>query len=85
MRKDNVAIFITIRGKSYGERAKQLINLGKLSAYRDLTLDWARVIDIGSKQLIALPMKETNNTILDMALESLLSIVRELNYLSGIS
>ncbi|KAF7381836.1 hypothetical protein HZH68_015709 [Vespula germanica] len=79
MRKDNVAIFITIHGKSYGERAKQLINLGKLSAYRDLTLDRACVTDIGSKQLIALPMKKTNNTILNMAL---LSIVWELNYLN---
>lgn len=83
MRKDNLVIFITSRGTLCDEGAKQLSKLGKLPTYKNLTLVRGKVTKLGTKNLISLVIKEKDGTILDEeilndALESLLSITREL-------
>lgn len=83
MRKDNLAIFITMKGNPIDEGAKQLQSMSKLHHYKDLTLGRAKVTKFGTKSLISLVVKENLNIVLDEeilndALESLLSVAREL-------
>lgn len=60
MKKNNVAIFIAMKGTPCDEESKQLAELGKIPKYQDLTLVRALVTDIRTKYLIALPIKKTD-------------------------
>lgn len=62
MRKDNVVIFVMMKGTPCDEGSKQLAELGKIPKYQNLTLGRARITDIGTKNLITLPIKETDKT-----------------------
>jgi len=83
MRRDNLVVFVTQKGRPCDNGSKQLQEIGKLPKYPPLSLARGHVSKYGNKVLISLPVKEAESTpldeaILDDALESLLDITREL-------
>lgn len=80
---DNHVIFISLQGTAYCDGAKEYTLVNKLPEYNHLTFERARVTKIGTKLLIALPIKlneqiriETTN--IKNCIKSLLDVATEL-------
>ncbi|XP_011859426.1 PREDICTED: uncharacterized protein LOC105556922 [Vollenhovia emeryi] len=80
--KDNLVIFITSTGEPFDRGAKELQKNDMLPKYTDITFERAKVTSIGSKFLIALPVKLNKRILIETGnikncLESLVDVITE--------
>lgn len=80
MQKGNNVFFVTLRNNPCDNGSLDLQEQNKLPEFEDLALGRAKVLQVGTKRYIALPIKESKNTRLDKeilinALKSLLDVV----------
>lgn len=81
MKKDNVAIFVTMKGTPCNEKSKLLAELGKIPKYQELTFVRTGTTDVGTKNLIALLIKETDKSLLDVVVSSVVIDLQSISVL----
>jgi len=85
--KDNLVIFITLNGAPFDNGAKELHEADLFPEYEDIVYERAKVTPFKTKNLIALPLKFDNRTLIEThnvknCMQSLVDVITELQLTS---